>query len=102
MVRAELPGVDEDFVSRAAGACTPCSRPRPYVHSGFVDSYEASGIKTRILQLVLSLFASGEVSRKKCRVYTTGHSLGGALASLCAGAPCKDWLAAYTCILLCF
>lgn len=87
LYRDEMPDIPEDFTSRAAGACLPCSGRRPRVHAGFMASYQASGIKRKILALVMSLFASGEVKRASARVYTTGHSLGGALASMCAGAP---------------
>lgn len=86
LYRLPMPGVPEAFDSTAAGACVPCSGRRPLVHSGFVESYESSGIKRKILQLVMSLFASGEVVKAETRVFTTGHSLGGALASLCSGA----------------
>jgi cephalosporin-C deacetylase-like acetyl esterase len=82
--------VPEEWSSGAAGACVPCSGQRPMVHCGFRQSYEAGGVKRNVLQLVMSLFASGEVERKECRVYTTGHSLGGAIASLCAGAPVQE------------
>lgn len=81
--------------SPSESCCFGLSGSRPRVHHGFQASYEASGIKSKILLLVLSLLASDEVDRAAVTVYVCGHSLGGALASLCAGAhppPCM-WTA---------
>ena len=74
-----------------SGACLPCAGRAPLVHAGFAACYNAAGIKRDILALVADLFASGAVRKSEARVFTTGHSLGGALAALCAGA-LQRWL----------
>jgi predicted lipase len=51
------------------------------VHRGFLATWTANGIDTRVLDFVRNLLASGEVRPK---VLVCGHSLGGAVASLAA------------------
>lgn len=59
---------------------------KPWVHQGFLTSYDS--IRPQILSIVDALLADRmeqEMNTKKCwSVYVTGHSLGGALATLCA------------------
>ncbi len=50
---------------------------KPKAHFGFVNSYE--GVKKQLLDLISTLLLS-----KPYEVYITGHSLGGALATLAA------------------
>ena len=75
-----------DLALELSGACLSCAGRAPLVHAGFAACYNAAGIKREILALVSGLFADGVVSKSEARVFTTGHSLGGALAALCAGA----------------
>jgi triacylglycerol lipase len=48
------------------------------VHKGFLTAYNS--VRPALLQLLSKVVADGE----PWHVYTTGHSLGGALATLCA------------------
>lgn len=58
------------------------------VHKGFLCAYQS--VKTE-LKSELSGFASGMVDSSTARVYFTGHSLGGALATL-AALDLSSWL----------
>jgi nuclear pore complex protein Nup85 len=51
------------------------------VHSGFLTAYDS--VKVKVLRLVDQLTADASEDRP-WDVYVTGHSLGGALATLCA------------------
>lgn len=51
------------------------------VHSGFLNAYDS--VKVKVLTLVDQLTA-GASPERPWRVFVTGHSLGGALATLCA------------------
>jgi nuclear pore complex protein Nup85 len=51
------------------------------VHSGFLTAYDS--VKVKVLRLVDQLTA-GATAEQPWEVYVTGHSLGGALATLCA------------------
>jgi alpha-beta hydrolase superfamily lysophospholipase len=50
----------------------------PYVHLGFYDAWRS--VRERMLQMI-DLCTGGD---SDWHVYVTGHSLGGALATLCA------------------
>jgi hypothetical protein len=52
--------------------------PNAFVHSGFMDAYDA--VKPAVRSAVASLIASTNATR----VVITGHSLGAAIATLCA------------------
>jgi hypothetical protein len=67
---------------------TPAPRPLPcppgkefMVHSGFLNAYDS--VKVKVLTLVDQLTARATKERP-WKVFVTGHSLGGALATLCA------------------
>lgn len=83
--RTRVPDLDPDWEHPSGKACV-CSGHMPKVHSGFQASYESSSTKSKILMLLLSLLESGTVDVSRVKVYTCGHSLGGALAALCASA----------------
>jgi nuclear pore complex protein Nup85 len=51
------------------------------VHSGFLTAYDS--VKVKVLRLVDQLTADASKD-KPWDVFVTGHSLGGALATLCA------------------
>jgi nuclear pore complex protein Nup85 len=57
---------------------TLSAHPQVHVHKGFMHAY--SSVRPVLLQLLGKMVADG----KLWRVYVTGHSLGGALATLCA------------------
>ncbi|KAK9829664.1 hypothetical protein WJX72_007213 [[Myrmecia] bisecta] len=61
-----------------------CLCRQPLVHSGFLHAWRAGGFHTRVLMRIRSLLDSGEVDAGSCRVVVTGHSLGGAMATLAA------------------
>ena len=86
IMRTRVPDIDPDWEHPSGKSCI-CSGRRPKVHSGFQASYESGAVKSKILMLVLSLLESGQVDVTRAMFYTTGHSLGGALAALCASAP---------------
>lgn len=58
----------------------------PRVHSGFYHAYTANGFNFQLMKRLKSLLLrlSKDNPGKRVRVYVTGHSLGGALATLCA------------------
>jgi len=65
----------------------PFMGTRPYVHQGFLRSWEANGLREKVVSRVneiVSSLAETTCSMTKVRVYVTGHSLGGALATLAA------------------
>lgn len=51
------------------------------VHSGFLNAYDS--VRQKVFSLVDALTASA-TPEAPWRVYVCGHSLGGALATLCA------------------
>lgn len=51
------------------------------VHSGFLSAYDS--VKVKVFSLVDALTADASPARP-WRVFVTGHSLGGALATLCS------------------
>jgi len=51
------------------------------VHSGFLSAYDS--IKVKVLNLVDTLTADAS-EEHPWQIFVTGHSLGGALATLCA------------------
>eukprot|EP00892_Ulva_mutabilis_P005825 jgi/Ulvmu1/3614/UM017_0026.1 len=53
----------------------------PRVHSGFLATWRANGIRTRVLAHIAALLDSAD-DRSAVRVLCTGHSLGGAVAQL--------------------
>lgn len=53
--------------------------PLPQVHTGFLSAYDS--LRPAVLGL-LGAMLGGE--RQRWRLFLTGHSLGGALATLCA------------------
>eukprot|EP01125_Pyxidicula_operculata_P003527 TRINITY_DN1452_c0_g1_i2.p1 TRINITY_DN1452_c0_g1~~TRINITY_DN1452_c0_g1_i2.p1 ORF type:complete len:282 (+),score=42.43 TRINITY_DN1452_c0_g1_i2:24-869(+) len=55
--------------------------PRDYVHEGFLNDWKS--IKDKVLCAVKTLSNQTNCS-PSCKVYVTGHSLGGAIASLAA------------------
>ena len=55
----------------------------PMVHAGFLQSWHVRGLNLRVLERVQSIVAAGGGDRT-WRIRTTGHSLGGALATLAA------------------
>ena len=55
----------------------------PRVHRGFQQTWQANGIRDRVLQHVSLLLSSAE-DRGSVQVLTCGHSLGGAVATLAA------------------
>lgn len=62
------------------------------VHSGFLTAYDS--VKVKVLRLVDQLTADAS-AQQPWDVFITGHSLGGALATLCAydlaGRRCVRW-----------
>ncbi|BDA45990.1 probable lipase [Coccomyxa sp. Obi] len=57
---------------------------RPKVHKGFWRSWSAHGVADRVLDFLGSLLADSKLAPANRHVYLTGHSLGGALATLAA------------------
>ena len=55
---------------------------RPFVHRGFYKSWTGNGFNSRIMDRMIEFIENSE--SQPAKVYLTGHSLGGALASLCA------------------
>ena len=51
----------------------------------FYNSLAADGMQQQIVARVSDLVQNGGVDRSSVSLYTCGHSLGGALACLCAG-----------------
>ncbi|CAL8471597.1 g11139 [Coccomyxa elongata] len=68
----ELSASEEQEVEKAANA-------EPWVHEGFLRAYDS--VRTRVLGVVDEVLTGSEDS---WHVYVTGHSLGGALATLCS------------------
>ncbi|EIE24300.1 alpha/beta-hydrolase [Coccomyxa subellipsoidea C-169] len=57
---------------------------RPLVHKGFWRSWSAHGIGDRVMDFIGSLLVDSKLPAADWHVYITGHSLGGALATLAA------------------
>lgn len=53
------------------------------VHRGFLASWAPDGVAARVTELISALLDSA-ADRGAVQLYTTGHSLGGAIASLAA------------------
>ncbi|KAL3142108.1 hypothetical protein ABBQ32_004726 [Trebouxia sp. C0010 RCD-2024] len=57
---------------------------RPRVHAGFLKSWLAGKLKQKVVSSVLKALQDQKKTNSIKRVLVTGHSLGGALANLCA------------------
>ncbi|KAK9817768.1 hypothetical protein WJX72_001918 [[Myrmecia] bisecta] len=57
---------------------------QPMVHKGFLASWQANGLDQRVLGRLRGIFSGRKASSTPWQVYVTGHSLGGALATLAA------------------
>ncbi|KAK9814194.1 hypothetical protein WJX72_002000 [[Myrmecia] bisecta] len=57
---------------------------RPMVHSGFLASWLANGMNLRVVECVKRVVSGMAANSHNIKVYATGHSLGGALATLAA------------------
>ncbi|KAK9804297.1 hypothetical protein WJX72_005360 [[Myrmecia] bisecta] len=58
---------------------------QPLVHAGFLKSWRAGGLHSKVVARVLAVLTEGEAAeggRGLKHVFVTGHSLGGALATL--------------------
>ncbi|KAK9805215.1 hypothetical protein WJX72_006814 [[Myrmecia] bisecta] len=62
---------------------------RPMVHSGFLACWLANGLNLRVVEHVNRVVSRMEANSHNIKVYATGHSLGGALATLAAYDICK-------------
>jgi nuclear pore complex protein Nup85 len=61
--------------------CDDAASSQITVHGGFLSAYDS--IKPQIFMLLDAITEAG-TSEEPWRVHVTGHSLGGALATLCA------------------
>ncbi|KAK9813803.1 hypothetical protein WJX73_010334 [Symbiochloris irregularis] len=60
-------------------------RASPAVHNGFLKSWRANDLHLQVLDMVKDIVKNSlEVSGEHVKIYLTGHSLGGALATLAA------------------
>ncbi|KAK9817845.1 hypothetical protein WJX72_003000 [[Myrmecia] bisecta] len=57
---------------------------RPAVHAGFYRTWAYNQLNQRVIEAVQKIACSKDMDREKLRCYVTGHSLGGALATLAA------------------
>ncbi|DBA98954.1 TPA: hypothetical protein ACH3X1_014695 [Trebouxia sp. C0004] len=64
------------------GRCWTGQQPR--VHAGFLKSWLAGNLKAKVVSTVLKVLHHQKKSPTIKRILVTGHSLGGALANLCA------------------
>lgn len=55
------------------------AEPQPWVHTGFLTAYDS--LRPAVLALLATLLEGEE---QQWHIFLTGHSLGGALATLCA------------------
>ncbi|KAL0035255.1 hypothetical protein WJX79_008828 [Trebouxia sp. C0005] len=77
-------GEGPDLLAGPATAFSWLPGGRPAVHRGFLNSWRANGLNQRVKQRVWDILYSKDVDRNNVKVLCTGHSLGGALASLAA------------------
>ncbi|DBB09212.1 TPA: hypothetical protein ACH3X3_007798 [Trebouxia sp. C0006] len=77
-------GEGPDLLAGPAAAFSWLPGGRPAVHRGFLNSWRANGLNQRVKQRVWDILYSKDVDRSNVKVLCTGHSLGGALASLAA------------------
>jgi putative lipase involved disintegration of autophagic bodies len=54
----------------------------------FLKCLQLDGLAREVSRHICDLLASGEVDRDEATLYVCGHSLGGAMAGLFAGANC--------------
>lgn len=55
---------------------------QPMVHRGFLETWQTSGLKADVMELLKEIMSANPEKDAPWRVLTTGHSLGGALAHL--------------------
>ncbi|KAL4431078.1 hypothetical protein ABPG75_006334 [Micractinium tetrahymenae] len=72
-----------------ANVGSPMLCTAPMVHKGFIDCYRANDFNEKLLSRIEHILyrcsrRAGEGTQRPVRVVVTGHSLGGALAMLCA------------------
>jgi nuclear pore complex protein Nup85 len=78
-VRREIEAEEERAAAAEAAGEEEGAEPQPWVHSGFLGAYDS--LRPAVLSLLACLLG-GE--QERWRIFLTGHSLGGALATLCA------------------
>ena len=78
-VRREVEAEEARAAATAAGGQQEGAEPQPWVHTGFLAAYDS--LRPAVLSLLACLLEGEE---ERWRIFLTGHSLGGALATLCA------------------
>ncbi|KAA6428794.1 MAG: hypothetical protein FRX49_01669 [Trebouxia sp. A1-2] len=63
---------------------------RPLVHVGFLQSWLAGGFNTKVIKRIMEMVDRRQPGSDKLKIIITGHSLGGALATLAAYDICKQ------------